>query len=183
MGKWPGANAELWRSNYRWPLLPASVADMHFVRTGMSATRVDETPSGEDAPDFRDAVIAGLRERGWPEHGLDDNDCVVWRGTEGGSVRFGRGEWGHVFEYGTADGSEGGRTSFADGVSPERVVEAIDRMRWVIGLPALEEGGGVVVPVEATSTMCSAGSDAAGGDIGIVGASSVYEAMVGARPR
>jgi hypothetical protein len=86
--------------------------------------------------EFRDAVIAGLRDRGWPEHGLDDNDCVVWRGTEGGSVRFGRGEWGHVFEYGTADGSEGGRTSFAEGVSPERVVEAIDRLRWVIGLSA-----------------------------------------------
>jgi hypothetical protein len=91
---------------------------------------------------FRDLVIAELGERGWPEYGLDDNDCVVWRGTEGGTVRFGRGEWGHVFEYGTADGSEGGRTSFADGVSPERVVESIDRVRWVIGLrsrPAAKE--------------------------------------------
>ncbi len=84
---------------------------------------------------FCEAVIAGLRARGWPEHGLDDNDCVVWRGI-GGSILLDNDDPRPCgVNYDTADG-EGGYLSFTAGVSPERVVEAIDRLRWVIGLPA-----------------------------------------------
>jgi hypothetical protein len=43
-------------------------------------------------------------------------------------------------EYETVDG-EHGFLSFAEGMGPERVVEAIDRLRWVIGLPAWSRVG------------------------------------------
>lgn len=84
---------------------------------------------------FRMRVIALLWGRGWPEYGLDDGDCAVWRSI-GGFVRIeGDEPYPCCVDYETADG-ETGNLTFGEAVSLERVVEAVDRLRWVIGLPA-----------------------------------------------
>jgi hypothetical protein len=80
---------------------------------------------------FRDAVIAGLRARGWPEHGLDDRDNIVWRGADG-VVCLRRDEVIVTYEV----DAEHAAIVFEGGAVPERVTLAIDRLRWVIGLPA-----------------------------------------------
>jgi hypothetical protein len=83
---------------------------------------------------FRMRVIALLWARGWPEYGLDDGDCAVWRSI-GGFVRIeGDEPYPCCVDYETADGETGSLT-FGEAVSPERVVEAIDRLRWVFGVP------------------------------------------------
>jgi hypothetical protein len=91
---------------------------------------------------FRDAVVAGLRERGWPEPGVGLEEAgyrcaeVVWGDQSHPSVWFSwwRGDYCAGWEAG--DDRESGRITFDDeGLSPARVVEAIDRLRWVLGLP------------------------------------------------
>jgi hypothetical protein len=111
-------------------LLHRGERDAEFDDPGGAMT--DELPPPLS---FRMRVIALLWERGWPEYGLDDDDCVVWRG-EGGSLLL-EGDEPQTLgvEYEVADG-EGGYLSFRADVSVERVVEAIDRLRWVIGVPA-----------------------------------------------
>jgi hypothetical protein len=119
---------------------------------------------------FRMRVIALLWERGWPEYGLDDDDCVVWRG-EGGSLLL-EGDEPQTLgvEYEVADG-EGGYLSFRADVSVERVVEAIDRLRWVIGVPARVGEGNLagclppLIPL-AAAHMRASGLDPDGAPLG-----------------
>lgn len=91
-------------------------------------------PARQDVTVLRDEVIAGLRERGWPEHGFDDDGDIVWRRADGGSIFFVPDESGTCVNYETADDAESGSLSFQEDVTPARIVEAIDRLRWVIGL-------------------------------------------------
>jgi hypothetical protein len=86
-----------------------------------------------------DAVIAGLRERGWPEPrfqpALDGEymvPCRVW-GERHPSVYI--TDEGMVCGYVTGDDQETAHIEFAEEVSAPRIIEAIDRLRWVIGLP------------------------------------------------
>ena len=81
--------------------------------------------------EFRDAVIAGLRERGWPEARIHEEDgCAYWARDELIIVWLkpaaNRGEWdaGYCLEDETAD-------ILIASQSPSRVIEAIDRLRWV----------------------------------------------------
>lgn len=97
---------------------------------------------------FRDAVIAGLRERGWPEpHAGAEADgfmCgeMCWSSPEFPLVWFAVTEPGPSAGYETKDDNETGRIDFDEDAVPERVVEAIDRLRWVIGLRS-----GIIFPL------------------------------------
>jgi hypothetical protein len=98
---------------------------------------------------LRDQVIAGLRERGWPEPtskwwpepsskwGGDISDAFV---LQWGKIEFPCVWWcpsKAAAGYETGDDLETGRLDFDDvpEVTASRIIEAIDRLRWVIGLP------------------------------------------------
>ena len=113
-----------------------------FVRVGEDGICPDcgyKLPSPEPEPDttFRDAVIAGLRERGWPEPTAYASDASAeWNDPAGIDPYVIFDVAGYVaIDYGTG-GSESGDIRFDADPAPsaERVVEAIDRLRWVVGL-------------------------------------------------
>ena len=88
--------------------------------------------------EFRDVVIAGLRERGWPEpveqgpNGEYSVPCQVWRGS-GGDPSY-PVVWmtdDGIFCGYDADHQETCCIEFDEYVSVTRVIEAIDRLRWV----------------------------------------------------
>ena len=87
--------------------------------------------------EFRDAVIAGLRERGWPQPQIDGK-VPVWAGDLpllGACpviyVLFGRNKI-HA-RWKVPDGSKGvSHVPFGDVEKAiEKAIEAIDRLRWV----------------------------------------------------
>ncbi|HLX18441.1 MAG TPA: hypothetical protein VKS24_24910 [Bradyrhizobium sp.] len=86
---------------------------------------------------LRAAVLTGLRERGWPEPRLREpngehlDPWHVW-GDDKPSVWM--TDCCSSSGYTTADGYESGWTEFDECVDAQRIVEAIDRLRWVIGL-------------------------------------------------
>ncbi len=94
---------------------------------------------------FREDVIAGLRERGWPEpreqqpNGEFITSCLVWGSETYPQVWL--SQIGDCFGYEAADDQESGSGSFGDNTDAARAIEAIDRLRWVIGLPASQEEG------------------------------------------
>jgi hypothetical protein len=84
-------------------------------------------------------VIAGLRERGWPTpreqnpNGEFLTTCLVWGADAYPQVWLAK--LCDTFGYEAADDQESGSASFGDNADAARVIEAIDRLRWVIGLP------------------------------------------------
>jgi hypothetical protein len=101
-----------------------------------------EHPEALDAdPDaiLRDAVIAGLRERGWPEpvDFAQNYTGTEWRNGDAVVfcvVRDKCTEIDFVAELLSKD-SERGRIILSGIASATRIIAAIDRLRWVIGLP------------------------------------------------
>lgn len=94
-------------------------------------------------PSLRDAVITGLRELGWPEpHGKDcsPNSPIFWQ--------YGDAEvfWcprHREISFESEDRIENGEIELGE-ASASRIIEAIDRLRWVIGLlPETELSKGV----------------------------------------
>lgn len=99
---------------------------------------------------FRDSVIAGLRERGWPEpreqspNGEFLSACFVW-----GSEAYPQVWLAKIcdsFGYEAGDDQESGSAGFGDNTDAARIVEAIDRLRWVIGMPSDAEVDKMVRP-------------------------------------
>lgn len=84
------------------------------------------------------AVMSGLRERGWPEPLVTDN-AVIWGALDAGHVALSNAR---IYYNGAADQAEHGEIDISDpsGENAGRYIEAIDRLRWVIGLPDMAEG-------------------------------------------
>jgi hypothetical protein len=90
---------------------------------------------------FRDAVIAGLRERGWPEPSENSSlTCPMWQSVEYGppvvECELQDAPDNILISFEASDRWVGEMTLGAGMAAPE-IVEAIDRLRWVIGLPPL----------------------------------------------
>ncbi len=112
----------------------------------LAATAVETVEGPDIAPAaFRGAVIAGLRERGWPEPRSQGRNgeflvpCLVW--GQGRYPVVWLAESGLVIGYETPDDQESAHIEFDEGVLSARVIEAIDRLRWVIGLSAAQATG------------------------------------------
>jgi hypothetical protein len=99
----------------------------------------DCSKASEDnvSTELRDEVIAGLRERGWPEPEIvPDVGSAWWPSANPGKrpwVTF-FPRWGpYIHQVGYGLDGEGGHIDVLADAS--RIIEAIDRLRWVIGLP------------------------------------------------
>lgn len=81
-----------------------------------------------------EAVIAGLRERGWPEpKGIEGSK--LWRhGSASVLWNYSANADNLNLLYHAADQREAGSIFFQDADIPN-LIETIDRLRWVIGLP------------------------------------------------
>jgi hypothetical protein len=85
----------------------------------------------EDVAARRDAVIAGLKALGWPEPTISYE--VRWGGPIGGDypeVRFDPDS--QQITYEAVDDKESGSIYFDVDIPVERIVAAIDRLRWVL---------------------------------------------------
>lgn len=77
-------------------------------------------------------IVDGLRSRGWPEPKMTDI-AVMWGSADAGHVALSRAR---IYYNGGADQVEHGEIDISDpaGQNDARYIEAIDRLRWVIGL-------------------------------------------------